>query len=57
MYLLVLQGGMAAGSTLWGAVATHLGLPAAFLLAAVGMVLGLAAAVRYRLPASQMEPG
>jgi len=57
MYLLALQGGMAAGSTLWGAVASHMGIPAAFLLAAVGMVLGLATAVRYRLPASQMELG
>jgi len=57
MYLLVLQGGMAAGSALWGAVASHLGIPAAFLLAAVGMVLGLAAAVRYRLPAYEMERG
>ena len=57
MYLLVLQGGMAAGSALWGAVASHLGIPAAFLLAAVGMVLGLAAAVRYRLPAYEMEMG
>jgi len=55
MYLLVLQGGMAAGSTLWGAAASHLGIPAAFLLASVGMVLGLAAAVRYRLPAHEME--
>jgi hypothetical protein len=34
-----------------------MGIPAAFLLAAVGMVLGLATAVRYRLPASQMELG
>ena len=57
MYLLVLQGGMAAGSVLWGAVASHLGMPAAFLLAAVGMALGLVAAVRYRLPAHQMELG
>ena len=57
MYLLVLQGGMAAGSALWGAVASHLGIPAAFLLAAVGMVLGLAAAVRYRLPAYEVEMG
>ena len=57
MYLLVLQGGMAAGSVLWGMAATRWGLPAAFLLAAVGMALGLAAAVRYRLPAHEMEPG
>jgi len=57
MYLLVLQGGMAAGSTLWGAVASHVGISVAFMLAAVGMVLGLAAAVRYRLPAYEMERG
>jgi len=57
MYLLVLQGGMAAGSALWGAVASRWGIPAAFLLAALGMALGLAAAVRYRLPAYEMELG
>jgi len=57
MYLLVLQGGMAAGSTLWGAVAARMGIPAAFMLAALGMVLGLAAAARYRLPAYEMEMG
>ena len=57
MYLLVLQGGMAAGSTLWGAVASHLGIATAFLLASVGMALGLAAAVRYRLPAHEVALG
>jgi MFS family permease len=57
MYLLILQGGMAAGSTLWGAVASHLGIPAAFLLASSGMILGLGAALRYRLPAPEMELG
>jgi MFS family permease len=55
MYLLVLQGGMAAGSVVWGAVASHLGLPAAFLLAALGMLVGLIAAARYRLPAHEIE--
>ena len=57
MYLLALQGGMAAGSALWGAVASRFGLPGAFLVAASGMVLGLAAAVRYRLPQYEMEMG
>ena len=57
MYLLVLQGGMAAGSTLWGALASRLGIPAAFILAALGMVLGLIAALRYRLPAFEKEMG
>lgn len=49
MYLLVLQGGMAAGSAMWGAVAAHMSVPAAFLIAAGGMILGLGTAVRYRL--------
>jgi MFS family permease len=57
MYLLVLQGGMAAGSVLWGAVASHLGIRAAFLLAALGMVLGLAASIRFRLPAYETTLG
>jgi len=57
MYLLVLQGGMSAGSVLWGMAASRWGLPVTFLLAAVGMVLGLAAAGRYRLPAHEMELG
>ncbi len=52
MYLLALQGGMAAGSAMWGAVAAHLGIPAAFLIASAGMILGVGAAVRYRLPTS-----
>jgi MFS family permease len=57
MYLLVFQGGMAAGSALWGAVASRLGVPGAFALAALGMILGLAAALRYRLPACEFELG
>jgi predicted MFS family arabinose efflux permease len=57
MYLLVLQGGMAAGSAMWGVVATHLGIPAAFVIAAAGMILGLGAALRYRLPAHELERG
>ena len=57
MYLLALQGGMAAGSALWGAVGARLSVAAAFMLAAVGMVLGLLVTVRYRLPATEMELG
>lgn len=55
MYLLVLQGGMAAGSAMWGAIAAHLGIPAAFLIASAGMLLGVGAAVRYRLPTEEMQ--
>jgi Transmembrane secretion effector len=49
LFMLVLQGGMAVGSALWGAVATHTGLPIALLGAASGLILGLAAMVRYHL--------
>jgi len=48
-YLLVSQGGLAAGSFAWGAVADRLGLPAALALAAGGLVLGLAVAPVWRL--------
>lgn len=49
LYLLVFQGGTAAGSILWGALAERVGIPTALLCAAVGLVVGLAAATRYRL--------
>ncbi len=49
VYLLLFQGGMAVGSTLWGAVATHVGIPLALLGAALGLIVGLAVMVRYRL--------
>jgi MFS family permease len=55
MYILALQGGMAAGSVLWGAVATHLGLAAAFLLAGLGLLLGLTAAFKYRLISDEVD--
>jgi hypothetical protein len=42
IYVLVFFGGMAGGSTLWGIVATSIGLPATFLLAACGVVVALA---------------
>jgi MFS family permease len=50
-YILVLQGGMAGGSALWGAVASRLGVPTAFLCSAVALVIGLLAVRRYRLAA------
>jgi predicted MFS family arabinose efflux permease/quinol monooxygenase YgiN len=49
VYLLVFQGGMAAGSVLWGAVAARLGIPVALIAAGAGLLLGLLAARRYRL--------
>ena len=49
VYLLVFQGGMAAGSALWGAMAARTGIPVALLVAGAGLILGLLAATRYRL--------
>ena len=49
VYLLVFQGGMAAGSALWGAMAARTGIPIALLVAGAGLILGLLAATRYRL--------
>src|SRR6267142_2242193 len=49
VYLLVFFGGMAGGSALWGAVATHLGLRAALVLAGAMTILGVPATVRFRL--------
>ncbi len=46
---LVIQGGLAVGSLLWGALAAHAGIPAALVGAAAGLVLGLAAAPRHRV--------
>ncbi|HVP43466.1 MAG TPA: MFS transporter [Terriglobales bacterium] len=49
LYLLILQGGMAAGSTVWGAVATHYGIARALQMAAAGLLLGIASVRYYRL--------
>jgi MFS family permease len=55
VYILVLQGGMAGGSALWGAVASRWGVPASFLCSAAALVIGLLAVRRYRLTAHDME--
>ena len=55
MYLLVLQGGMAVGSALWGAVAARQGVPAALAWSALAMLVGLATIRRHRLTAAELE--
>jgi len=55
MYLLVLQGGMAIGSALWGAVAARQGVPAALAWSALAMVVGLSTIRRHRLTATELE--
>lgn len=49
IYMLTFFGGMALGSTAWGAVASATGMTEAFILAAVGLLAGLGLSVRYRL--------
>lgn len=49
MYLLVSQGGLAAGSAVWGAVAGHMGTTTALLWATCGLILGLAVTGYYRI--------
>ena len=55
MYLLVLQGGMAAGSALWGTVAARRGVPEALAWSALAMVVGLLTITRHRLSAAELE--
>ncbi len=52
MYVLMYMGGMAVGAALWGAVAIRLGPPGALLAAAGGLLLNFAAAIPWRLGAS-----
>src|SRR5215475_6434523 len=54
MYLLVLQGGMAVGSTLWGALATRIGLPNALLCSALALGAGLLTIRKHRLSAQHL---
>ncbi len=56
MYLLILQGGMAAGSASWGAIATHLGITRALEIAAAGLLLGLTSIRYYRLHHGPTSP-
>ena len=49
IYMLVFMGGMAIGSAFWGAVAARFGVTSALTYAAVGLVIGIAASLRYVL--------
>jgi predicted MFS family arabinose efflux permease len=54
-YLLVLQGGMAIGATLWGMLAERLGVPDALGAAALALGLGVFALRGHRITASELE--
>ena len=55
MYLLVLQGGMALGSAIWGELAARQGVPAALAWSALAMVIGLSTIRRHRLTAAELK--
>jgi len=55
MYLLVLQGGMAVGSALWGVVADRRSVPEALAWSALAMVVGLLTITRHRLTCAELE--
>jgi MFS family permease len=55
MYLLVLQGGMALGSAVWGELAARQGVPAALAWSALAMVVGLTTISRHRLTAAELK--
>ena len=55
MYILVLQGGMAVGSAVWGMLATKVGVPMALLCAAGALLAGLFTVRKYRLSSNQLE--
>ena len=55
LYLLVLQGGMALGSAVWGAIASRQGVPAALMWSALAMIVGLTTIRRHRLTAVELR--
>src|SRR5579863_6846608 len=55
MYLLVLQGGMALGSVIWGELAARQGVPEALAWSAVAMIVGLSTIRRHRLTGAELR--
>jgi predicted MFS family arabinose efflux permease len=55
MYLLVLQGGMAIGATLWGAIAKQIGIANTLAVAAVVLACGVMALRGHRITSSELE--
>jgi MFS family permease len=55
LYLLVLQGGMAIGSALWGALASRVGIPTTLLYSAIALVAGLVSVRRYPLTSQELQ--
>ena len=55
LYLLILQGGMAGGGALWGAIAGEIGIGNALGVSAIGLLAGLPMARSFRLGAAWVE--
>jgi MFS family permease len=55
IYLLVLQGGMAVGSAVWGALASRVGISSALLYSAVALLAGLLTVKGYPLSARELR--
>ncbi len=56
MYLLVLQGGLAGGAALWGEIAEKFGMVRSLSYAAMGLLIGMAAAGWFKLQSSELQP-
>ncbi|HUI83646.1 MAG TPA: MFS transporter [Candidatus Binatia bacterium] len=56
MYLLVLQGGLAGGAALWGEIAEHFGMYRSLTYAALGLVIGVPAALWFKLHMGDVQP-
>jgi MFS family permease len=56
LYLLIVQGGMAGGSVLWGMIAEHAGIAIALASAATGLMVGLWRSTRYPVHVEKDSP-
>jgi predicted MFS family arabinose efflux permease len=56
MYLLVLQGGLAGGAALWGAIAERVGMGRSLSYAAIGLGVGMLATFWFRLRSVEIHP-
>ena len=54
MYLLVLQGGMAVGSVIWGAFASSVGIPETMMISALALLAGLFMVKNYALSSIEL---
>ena len=55
VFMLVFQGGLAAGSALWGTIAEHAGVPTSLLWAGLGAIATTALGLIWRLPDTTMD--